>query len=163
MLQKPTQIIRVVSLPEKQYDLGGTIPALLAPSIVIAFMRSSFDSNDNDARVGLEVHSADGKTLCRKFWEIQPPVKLRQAIRSLKLLEMCSRIEDDTLCACYYAASRNLDETTRRYICSLKHGGFTNIESCREQILKDANEDDLELKKLANLLAGNNISYDSND
>ena len=164
MLQKPMQVIRVISSPDNEYGLGGKNTVSLIPSIVIAYMKpNSGHSSSNDACVGFEVHSADGQTLCRKFWEIQPPVKPRQAIRGLKLLEKCPCIEDDTLCACYYAASRELNETANHYIDSLKSSGFTNVERYREQILNDSSTDDFELKKLTDLLSSNDIKFDSND
>lgn len=157
MIKMPTETVRVVSLPEGQHHLGSNTLQSLVPSIAISFASSRFGSNDRNAFIGYELRSADGQTLVHRFWEIKPPVCPQQAIRGLKLLADCPSIEDDTLCACYYAASHELSETTSHYLKSLKDSGFHHVEEYRERLLAEDLASTPNYEKLVKILAENHI------
>lgn len=133
MIERVTEIKRIFALAEREYIVG-SITVSLAPSLAVLqkIGRSSSD-------VGLYL-SSTSNSVCNRFWPIHYPVRAVQTFRALRLLEECPKIEEDTLCACYYAMSRDIDghdDTARHYIDSLKYSGFDNVEECRKRILAD--------------------------
>jgi hypothetical protein len=133
MIQRVTNIRRIFSLSEKEYIIGSATVSL-APSLAV-LQKSSRSSNEDD--IGLYLNSISGDSACSRFWPIHYPIRTVQAFRALRLLEECPKIEDDALCACYYAMSRDLDDTAHHYIESLRQSGFKNVEECRKNILMD--------------------------
>ena len=162
MIKMPTETVRVISLPEGQYCLGNNgALQLLVPSIAISFTSSRFNNSDNNTFIGYDLRSADGLALTHRFWEIKSPVRPQQTIRGLKLLADCPSIEDDTLCACYHAANRELSETTLHYLKSLKDAGFHHVEEYREKLLSEDFTSSPNYEKLLKVLADNHISTDT--
>lgn len=161
MIKMPKETVRVISLPEGQYRLGSGALLFLVPSIAVSFTSPRFNDSDSNTFIGYDLRSADGLTLARRFWEIKPPVRPQQTIRGLKLLADCPSVEDDTLCACYYAADRELSETTLHYLKSLKDAGFHHVEEYRERLLSEDFTSSPNYEKLLKVLADNHISTDT--
>lgn len=161
MIKMPTETVRVISLPEGQYRLGSDALQFLVPSIAISFTSSRLNNDDSNAFIGYDLRSADGLTLAHRFWEIKSPIRPQQTIRGLKLLADCPSVEDDTLCACYYAADRELSETTLHYLKSLKDAGFHHVEEYRERLLSEDFTSSPNYEKLLKVLSDNHISTDT--
>ena len=125
------------SLPEREYriDNKATKKVKLAPSI--ARVRAlGASSNSSNVRIGLYLTPLSGDTACPRFWHIHSfPIQALHTYRALLLLQECLLVEEDTLCACYYAMQPELDETSRHYLESLKRSGFSNVEERRTKIL----------------------------
>lgn len=161
MTKMPKETVRVISLPEGQYRLGNGALQCLVPSIAVSFTSPRFNNSDSNTIIGYDLRSADGLALTHRFWDIKTPVRPQQMIRGLKLLADCPSIEDDTLCACYYAADRELSETTSHYLKSLKDAGFHHVEEYRERLLSEDFTSSPNYEKLLKVLADNHISTDT--
>ena len=150
------------SLPEKEYKLaGGT--AKLVPSLATIRTKSVIKKDGDDPTIGLYLGSA-GSSLSTAFWEIHySPLNTIQAYRALKLLERCPTVEDDTLCACYYVMSRELDETVKHYLYSLERSGFTNAKECREAILAEKISEHYFVDAFLQIILDNDIPVNDNE
>lgn len=124
------------SLPESEYKVGSKAAITkikLAPSIARAHMLNNASNSDN---VGLYLVSLSGDITCTRFWPIHSyPIQALHTYRALLLLQECPVVEDDTLCACYYAMQPKIDSTSRHYLESLRESGFSNVEERRLKIL----------------------------
>ena len=136
MVSSILQATVLFSLPEKEYKQAGS-SIKLAPCLAVIKTDDATKKNKNDLDIGLYLGSTEPCSGIR-FWGFHfNPLNAVQAYRALKLLEICPRLEDDTLCACYYAMSRNLDETSKHYLQSLKESSFEDVEECRQAILSE--------------------------
>ncbi|MBQ6127754.1 hypothetical protein IJI69_03640 [Candidatus Saccharibacteria bacterium] len=134
MIKKFNEVKVLFSLPEKEYLISNT-SVKLTPALVS--VKSDRVPRNDDPIIGLSLGPINFKPSGR-FWELyQRPLKATQAYRALLLSAECPRIEDDTLCACFYVMSKTLDETVAHYLTSLKSAGFTNVEEAREKILAE--------------------------
>lgn len=161
MIKQNLQTVQLTSLPETSYIVGRGA-CTCTPSIVLGLVGTPYYQKDQTNVIGYEISSLDSPA-GRKFWEIKPPIRPFQTLRGLKLLFECPRIEDDTLCACYYAASRELDETARHYIRSLKDSGFDNIEECRAKLLEGQSFNPALFESFLRRLDKNRISIDADE
>ncbi len=133
MLQTITEVKTLFSFPEKEYKLAGGV-ALLTPSLSVANVTGRIPTNESE-KIGFLLRSRNGAN--DRFWELHYPVDTAQTYLGLKLLSECPVVEEDTLCACYYAMGDELNDTARHYIASLKDSGFKNVEKCRLKLLNE--------------------------
>ena len=134
-MQRIERIIDIFSLPEKEYRLVGSTVKLV-PSFAIAKAISVMSSTSTEDKIGFHLSSDESATHSR-FWEIHCPIDPVQAFLALKLLRKCPSVEDDTLCACFYAMRPKIDDTARHYLNSLKESGFYNVEEYRSKLLSE--------------------------
>lgn len=133
MIQRITMLRILFSLPKKEHRVSNA-KINLTPSIAVFQSPNHFMCTDN---IGLYLSPINGDSLYTKLWIIHSPIMTVQALRALRLLDKCPIIDDYALCACYYAMRRDLDDTARHYIASLKGSGFIDIEDHRKSILAD--------------------------
>lgn len=126
------------SFAAKSYRICGNttkyVPALAVVSTKSSAMRGS------EHKTGFYLYPVGGSTGVH-FWELRHPIDDPQTYLGLRLLAECPSICDDTLCACFYAMSEHIDETTSHYLKSLESSGFSNVKERRLQLLaeKDSN------------------------
>ena len=148
MIKKILSVKNLLSLDAKEYFLDGHSTYLI-PSVSVITTTDSYGKNVQ-ADLGLVLSDPKDKHNFR-YWttacRVNSPMQL---YRGLQFLAKCSSIQEDTLCACYYAADRRLrDDTTPHYLASLKEVGFEDVEVFRKELLaKEINEEALNLINL---------------
>ena len=148
MIKKILDIKNLLSLDAKEYSIDG-YKTYLVPSVSI-ITTAGPNNRGVQTDLGLTISSPNNEKNCR-YWttacRVNSPIQL---YRGLQFLSRCSDIQEDTLCACYYAADRRLrDETTSHYLNSLKDAGFEDAEDFRKELLsKDIDQDALDLINL---------------
>ena len=152
MLRKELKVVNLVSLKQKEYKVGKYKTALV-PSVSYAVEQRKGNSSGTDAEIGLCLFKPDNRSYYQ-FWGVHgAPSNLAQAMRGLRLLGQCPVIQEDTLCACYYAAGRHLDDTTEHYLDSLKQTGFTDVEEARLNVLAEKIDEDVFINNVLEPLA----------
>lgn len=139
MVQTIINVEKLFTLSEREYK-SGVKSVKLTPSIVIASIKGRINGYTRRT-AGFYLYSKDNGT-CNRFWEIHYLDNVKQAYLGLKLLSKCPVVEEDTLCACFYAMSDEYNSTTRRYLKSLIMSGFTDAEKHRSKLLKDYGAND---------------------
>ena len=74
------------------------------------------------------------------FWGLLLPHSLIQSWRGMKVLERVKRIDEFTLCACWYAGRREIHEMDRETVDGLAEqlGGIVKLETISEKVLASA-------------------------
>ena len=146
MIKKVLNVKNLLSLDAKEYSLNGRPGVRLVPSVSVI---TTADDHGKNVRTDLGLTLTDPTDKYNfRYWttacQVNSPMQL---YRGLQLLARCSNIQEDTLCACYYAADRRLrDDTTPHYLASLKEAGFEDVEAFRKELLSsEVSQDALDL------------------
>ena len=95
-----------------------------------------------------------GKEDTQDAWAPNSENRVVQCYRAIQLLSKCSKIHEDTLCACYYTMSIDDDIRTRNeYISKLRNDGFPDVENARKEIIDQKVPDEAVDKIVGALLA----------
>ena len=132
MVQTITEVRKIISLPEEEYETGIS-STKLTPSLVTAFVKGSHSSHYGNDVIGYYLNNDTSW----RFWEVRQPFKAKQTFLGLRLLAECPTILDDTPCACFYVMSDSEDATVRHYLESLVDSGFTNAAERRLALLAE--------------------------
>ena len=119
-------VANLSTMPSREYGAKTYIPA------IVQVGESS--SRSRYPQIGLAL--LRGHNSLAHFWS--PCIDkndLIQLHRSLRLLTYCNKIEEDTLCACYYAMSTKENHTSCHYLESLERAEVINAKEIRETIL----------------------------
>lgn len=98
-----------------------------------------FVGSDREGEISqLGIGLIDGTSA--SFWGLLVPHLVIRSWRAMKILEQLQTIQADSLCACYYAARREIDDTNKNLIESLANlfGGINKFEAVRRTVLASA-------------------------
>lgn len=70
-----------------------------------------------------------------RFWGLTYPRDIVRAYRGMQILDRVTEIREDTICQCYHAGGRELDDTACRYIDRIHQETFPEIYEVRQEIL----------------------------
>lgn len=93
------------------------------------------DREGESAQMGIGLISPDGKG--STIWGLVAPHVLVQSWRAMKILEQIEVVGHGTLAACWYAASRSVHGSDKRYLDELAEqvGGTDRFRALREEVL----------------------------
>jgi len=129
---------------------------------VIPFTGADHEGEISSYGVGYMLSNEQGGSL----WGLAAPQLLIQSWRAMKLLEYVFRIDDSTLCACWYAANRNVHECERQLVYELAQEcsalGPGTFDEIRSQILDSVPSTD-ELDRMLTVVRDKNIEVSAQE
>ena len=137
-MRELTTVAVLAKLEPHNYRYEDLTDQVLSPAI-LAFLPEMYHTQQK-AEIGIGL--VDDSSIVVRSWSSHK-TGFMQSYRGAKLLSYCKSFHDDTLCACYYAMSKDISQTTQHYLHALEENGLKNCRELRKSILDTEPDSDL--------------------